>query len=249
MKSVIYLLKELKLEILKSVILNSFVDTILIFLAIYLFLTLLNFYTLYIALPISVILFIYFVYSRFKHFKLKRVEDKNPDVKEILRTAADNIDEDNFVVHQLHIELVKKMKNVASSSFVKLNQISYKILGIVLISFLIVFVSANNIYILDMNKVLVNAVSPFRAIGQESFSDEIFGEENIAELGDKEVEFELNPISYEVNIDKVRDPEDRENKYQDEFPDIAVTPEEAFEEKISREHQIIVKNYFNKIRK
>jgi len=248
MKSVVYLLRELKFEVLKMVSLKSLLDSVLIFLGLYFVLILLNLYPLYIALPVFVIVLISLIYVRFKKFKLKVVEDKNPEVKEILRTVADNIDDDNIVVHQLHIELVKKMKSVASSTFIQMDEIVYKLVGIVFISFITLFLSANNIYILDMNKLLVNAVSPFKMFGQESFSDDIYGDENIAELGDEQVDFELNPLSYEVNIEKVSEAIGRENKYQDLFPQVVVNPEAAFEEKISRENQQIVKNYFNKIK-
>lgn len=246
MKSIVYLLKELKYEVVKMVFLNTFLDMALLFLGLYLIFILLHFYPIFMALIPALIVFVVILRRRLNRFGLKSVEDKNPDIKEILRTAADNIDEDNFVVHQLHIELIRKMKNVTSSSFIKLGEVSTKIGVTLALSFFVIFLSANNIYIVDLNKIFIDTFIPTQK-GKEGFGEDIYGDKTELEQIDKEIEFEFKPLSFEINIDKVGEVEskDFERNYAEE---VYVTQEAAFEENIPREQQEIVKNYFERIR-
>jgi hypothetical protein len=193
----------------------------------------------------------------FKSDKRKIVESKYEPLKEKLRTAADNINEENPVVNELEEEVVYDLKHVGLSSFIQTKHISYKIFTTVFLSFAIVLATTLNLYIVDLNIFLGNipdVIDNFRIgkrgdntlLGEINESEDIYGDSKLAVLGNEEIDIKIKPVNYEVNV---REEGDLEQKQFDEiFPrEVAVEQASAFEERIPEEEQELVKNYFNKL--
>ena len=88
--------------------------------------------------------------------KRKIVEGKYDPLKEKLRTAADNIKDENPVIKELEEEVVHELKHVELSSFIQTKKVSYKIFVTILLSFAIVFATTLNLYIVYLTDFLTN---------------------------------------------------------------------------------------------
>ena len=75
---------------------------------------------------------------------------------------------------------------------------------------------------------------------------DIFGEKSVALLGDEDVEITLESANVEIDINDIREVEERTftTTYPEEIGAMAAS---AFEEQIPKDQQEIVKNYYKKI--
>jgi hypothetical protein len=127
------------------------------------------------------------------------------------------------------------------------------------VSFIIIGSAAFNVEFLDIKDVIteVQEFKPFEEydINQELLEyeesqnlSEILGEEQITELGQKQLDLQINPIKSDVDIGTVRDPEKMKFK-EVPPPEIRATSDVSFEEEIPKQYQRIVKTYFKEITK
>ncbi len=155
MKNFIKVIKEINKTLNFFIIFESILNAVIFFLAVYFLLSLVNLYPILAIIP-AVIYFAMRLRVRSKVDKRKIVESKYEPLKEKLRTAADNIREENPVVNELEEEVVHDLKHVGLSSFIQTKRTSYKIFTVIFLSFAIVFATTLNLYIVDLNKFLSN---------------------------------------------------------------------------------------------
>ena len=245
MNQITSMLRELRNEIRKIIFLDSFLNSAIVFLVFYIILTLISIKGLYAFIPF-IIAFIFFYKDKLKKTSLAEVEKRNPNVAEMLRTAADNVKVENVVTKQLNEDVLREMKKVATSSFFTPKILTSKIISVSALSLIILFILSSNLHIVDVNNLIKGlGYMPEKVFG----SDEgLYGDESAAQLGKEKVTFELNPMSYELNLDQIRPPEKKEfeSKYAE---DVTATPEKSFEENIPKEQQELVKRYFERINK
>jgi len=245
MNKIVLMLRELKSEVKKIIFLDSLLNSIIIFLLFYIITALMNISGFF-ALVTFIAAFIYFYKNKLKKASLAEIEKRNPNVQEMLRTAADNINMDNVVTKQLNVDVLTEMRNVATSSFFIPKILFSKIISISALSLITLFILSSNLHIVDANNLIKGlGYVPEKVFG----SDEgLYGDDSVAELGKEKVTFELNPLSYELNLDQIKPPEKKE--FESNYPeDITATPEESFEENIPKEQQELVKRYFESINK
>jgi hypothetical protein len=219
----------------------------------------------YAVIP-AIIYFIVNLYTKIKIKHLHEIEKKFPFLNEELRTAADNMNEDNPVVHELQQDVLEKIRKVQISAFFNSRDTSYKILTSIALCFGILMVATFNISF-DF-QVMVDNIPDYVYVGGgdkgdpgteqgdvrtagEGATDELFGEEDLASLGDEELELELKQSGFEINLEDVRKP--RRRYFQDLYPDeICVNDRscrqsEPYGDSLTEEQSEIVKNYFLKI--
>ena len=253
MKNFINAIKEINSTLNFLIVFEAILNTVIFFLVVYFLLSLVNLFPIIAAVP-AVIYFIMRMKIDSKKDKRKIVESKYAPLKEKLRTAADNINEENPVVNELEEEVMKDLKNVGLSSFIQTKQVSYKIFATILLSFAIVIATTTNLYIVDLNEFLSglpDALSNIKRagnlpLGEINESEDIYGDSKLAILGNEEIDIRIQPANYEINV---REEGDVEQKQFDEiFPtEVAIEQSQAFEERIPEEEQELVKNYFNKL--
>jgi len=255
MKNFIKVIREINRTLNFLIIFETTLNTAIFFLVVYLLLSLVNLFPILALIP-AMIYFAARIYVNSKIDKRVAVERKYEPLKEKLRTAADNLGEENPVVNELQDEVVHDLKNVGLSSFISTKRVSYKIMTTILLSFAIVFATTLNLYIVDFSEFLselpeiLEKVNPLRAsnnpLGEINESEDIYGDSKLAVLGEKEIDIKIKPVNYEVNV---REEGDVEQKQFDEiFPsDVSVEQSSTFEEDIPEEQQELVKNYFNKL--
>ena len=255
MKNFINVIKEIDRTLNFVFFFNSILNAAIFFLSVYLLLSIVNLYPILALIP-AAIYFALRLYSRLKMDKRKIVESKYEPLKEKLRTAADNIKEDNPVINELEEEVVHDLKNVGLSSFIQTKEVSYKLFETIALSFTIVLVTTMNLYIIDLNEFLSTTIPEYlkgipkladgSLLGEINESNDIYGDSQLAVLGNEQIDIRISPVNYEVSV---REEGDVEQKQFDEiFPsDVDVEQASSFEENIPEEQQELVKKYFDKL--
>ncbi len=253
MKPFSLVIKEINRTLNELIFFENIVNATLVFLVFYLILSVFDFTPLYSLLPALAYLGFY-SYLSFKSSKSLIVEGKYAPLREKLRTAADNIKLDNPILQELEYEVTSEMKNVGMSMFINPRTLSYKIFAVMLLSFMIIFATTMNLKLIDFAKNKIpnifetknlKGVSNFNAV-QLNTSADIYGKNDVAKLGDNELNIRIKPIDFKVNVKE--EGEFKQQKFETLFPkDATVKETSAYEENIPQEQQELVKNYFKKL--
>ena len=255
MRNFINVIKEINRTLNFVFFFNSILNAAIFFLSVYLLLSIVNLYPILALIP-AAIYFALRLYSRSKMDKRKIVESKYEPLKEKLRTAADNIKEDNPVINELEEEVVHDLKNVGLSSFIQTKEISYKLFVTIALSFVIVLITTMNLYIIDLNQFLSTTLPEYlkgipkladsSLLGEINESNDIYGNSQLAVLGNEQIDIKISPVNYEVSVREEGDVEQKQ--FNEIFPsDVDVEQASAFEENIPEEQQELVKKYFDKL--
>ena len=253
MKNFSSVVKEINKTLNEIILFENLVNTTLVFLVFYLVLSVLNFPPMFALIP-AIIYLGYFSFMSLSSSKPLIVEGKYAPLREKLRTAADNVNLDNPVAQELEYEVTQEMKNVGLSMFINPRTLSYKILAVMVLSFLIIFVTTLNLKLLDLAKSKVPNIFETRglkgvgnfAATQLNTSGDIYGKGDVATLGDKELNIRIKPVDFKVNVKE--EGEAQQQKFETTFPnELAVKETTAYEENIPQEQQELVKNYFKKL--
>ena len=255
MKNFINVIKEIDRTLNMVFVFSTILNAAIFFLSVYLLLSIVNLYPILALIPAAVY-FALRLYSRSKMDKRKIVESKYEPLKEKLRTAADNIKEDNPVINELEEEVVHDLKNVGLSSFIQTKEISYKLFVTIALSFVIVLITTMNLYIIDLNQFLSTTLPEYlkgipkladsSLLGEINESNDIYGNSQLAVLGNEQIDIKISPVNYEVSVREEGDVEQKQ--FNEIFPsDVDVEQASAFEENIPEEQQELVKKYFDKL--
>ena len=134
------------------------------------------------------------------------VEGKYAPLREKLRTAADNMNMDNPIANELEYEVTNAMKNVELSMFINPRTLSYKIFAVMVLSFMVIFVTTMNLKIVEFaHRTVPDIFQGPKGVGnfvaaKLNTSGDIFGKSNVAQLGDKELNIRLKPVDFKVNV-------------------------------------------------
>ena len=259
--------EEIYLELNKLILFDDIVTSFLIFLGIFAFLIITNISPILALIPAAAYLAIRTSADiKKKRNKVLLIEKNYPELDEKLRTAVDNIQQDNPVVDELKEEVYDGLKKVQTASFISIKKTSYKLGGVVLLCFLILFLAVSNMELIDFDKLLIPIREGY-AIGEDSgnattspFSsgrgdpDDIFGEESIAELGDDMLNIEITLGGVEptfIRSEEEIPDEDFEETFVGEVDLVAACREPpcVFENDIPVDEQELVKNYFIELSK
>jgi hypothetical protein len=216
------LFNEVKLEMLKVALIYSFLDSIMVFFIVYFVISFFNIKFLYALLIPGIITVIFFAINfvtRINKLRLKTMEDANPQVKEMLRTAHDNMGEENLMMVALFEELKGKMKTVSSGNLLESKRIIIRIVSAVVVVFLIIFVSAFDVNLkkIDIPFEKLRFMSGNNGVyGQGNITDLVFnetdvvyGDASIAKLGNEKIDLNVNPTMSDIDFNKVKDADDQ----------------------------------------
>jgi hypothetical protein len=233
MKTIKRLFREVRIETTKIAFLNAFLNSCILFFAVYLGLILFDYSYTY-AVIAAVLFFIGdFIYWKRK-LNLKAVEDANPAVKEMLRTAHDYQDEKNALVLGLFYDLVKNMKEVSAGNMLDSNILFKKVLAITFLTFAVVALSSAELYLGNIalpgsgsttgfGNVFSGDQEPGQAGNQTleriGFNESrgLYGNSSVATLGKEELNLNINPGMNQLDFDKQKSLEDQEFN-RDSYP-------------------------------
>jgi hypothetical protein len=257
MEKFINVIKQIEYTIDNVFIFNTLLNSVILFLLLVLILGLFNVNPLYSLIPTLIYLAIELYIKLAKVDKKKEVEKKYDTLNEKLRTAADNVKVENPVVEELQREVVEDLKNVKVSWFLHEKGVSFKIVTAVVLCFGILVLSLVDAKIVGLNlyinnnpvftqnktiRILDNKV----ILADPNQSDDIYGEEDVAKLGNIELGIRVKPADYEVDVKE--EGEVKEKSFDETFPsEVYVESTTAYEENIPVDNQELVKNYFKNI--
>ncbi|MBC5792460.1 MAG: hypothetical protein H8Z69_00310 [Nanohaloarchaea archaeon] len=200
------LLKRLKREFLKVNLMQACLDSILFFLSANIVLFLLDFSLVgsvdnkaVIALS-SLAFFGADFYYRSKNYTLEIYEQKNPELREILRTARDNLNSRNIVSQALFDELMDRSRSVTSESIVPSKRIIQKILAVGALSFITVISGIANFQVLDDSGELINDLGPIDdVLNQEKEREQRFQVQNASNIeGSRDIKLSGKLVNYSI---------------------------------------------------
>ncbi len=257
-KPIVQALREAKKAILQIVLFNSAIDTLVVYFLLLLGCTVLTLSGWYALLPAAVYAVVH-TYGNVKDVNFSKIEQKFPNLNEQLITVADNTKEQNEIIDALNQEVLQKMREIRTSSFLNFGKLVRELAVMAVVSFIIIGTAAFNVHFLDFKQTVkeLREFKPFQEydVNQELLEyqesqnlSEILGDKSVTELGQKQLDLELNPLMSDVNIGKVKPPEER--KFREvPPPEIKATTDVSFEEQIPKQYQRIVKTYFKEITK
>jgi len=230
MKGFKKVVKEVNETLNDILVFETIINSIMIFLMIYVILSISNLNALYALLP-AIVYLIVVSYNKIKKSKAKIVEEKYEVLDEKLRTAVDNVDMDNPIVNELQSDVVQNIRKVKASSFVNTKRMAYKITGCVVLCFTIIFLATLNIHFFDFSvvfdkipKYIIGEGKPSGVAGGDSLGagaysgdGSIYGAESVAKIGDEELNIEIKPVNFEISIRNVK--EASEKHFDEQFPE------------------------------
>ncbi|MFH1064356.1 MAG: hypothetical protein V1729_04710 [Candidatus Woesearchaeota archaeon] len=243
------LFRELHYEVFKISFLHAVADTVIFFMIALNGTTLLDI-KYYFALGASFIFIFADVAYRMKKTTFKQIEEKNPQIRDILRTAQDCSEGTDFMVLAMFEDLIQKMKSVSAGSLLNPRNLFFKTIILCILSFSIILLASNNIHV--PNSVFDPATyykwfsNPgkerldFYTIEFNESDDLLYGDPDLADLGNKTLELHINPSINEMSFDSVKEPEDKEFE-RGTFPgDISAVSDASSEEKLPKESKIAI---------
>jgi hypothetical protein len=136
------LLKRLKREFVKVNIIQASLDSIGVFLGLNLLTFLFSIELVsgienaQVLLGFSVVFFFGDLIYRVRSYRLEIYEEENPELKEVLRTARDNLDKSDIASQALFDDLMERARSVTSDSIIPSKVIIQKILVVGALSFM-----------------------------------------------------------------------------------------------------------------
>lgn len=257
-KPVVLALEEARKAVFKIVVFNSLIDGMVAFMLMYLGCILLSLPIGY-ALLAALVYLVVHTYGNLKDVNFAKIEEKFPALSEQLITVADNAKEQNEIVDALNQEVLHKMKEIRTSSFLNFGKLTREVVVMAVISFIIIGSSAFHVKFLDLQEI-VKELKEFNPVKEYDINEEllqfeesqnlseILGNKSVTELGQQQLNLELNPLKSDVEIGTVRELEDRQFR-EVAPPEIRAIADVSFEEEIPKQYQRIVKTYFKEITK
>lgn len=220
---------ELKYEIFKNILLVTFLRTVIVFFVFDIFASLIDLWYVF-SVIFAAMYFITRLIKQMNKINVKIFEKNNPEMREMLTTAADNVNKDNIVVEHLFKDVIHKVRNLSSGSLI--------IPQAVLMMILIIPVLAVVDY--ELNPLRIDALSQdsimdgFQKISyikgffnktdvrgdiiEDDFLDEdIYGDRKIAQLGNQEINIKMN-LGFETDLTRPKD-EDTDQILFKDYPD------------------------------
>jgi hypothetical protein len=231
-------------------------NTVIVFLVSFLVFTFFKLSWFWSFIP-TTIYFLYILKKDFSRLNLAEVEKYVPELKEKLRTAADNVGRDDEIVEALNKEVMRDIRKIKVAQFVDSKQNAKKLIALGAMAFLILLIAAFNIDFfevdfLNFNKFDENDYPTLENINKfedYGFDEDIYGEESIVELGTEEVSIAMNTMSGGLNLNEQKEIDSL--NFGTAFQSVtSVKADKSFNEaKLSDRKAKVVGDYFDQITK
>ena len=196
---------------------------------------------------------------------LLEVERAYPELHEKLRTVNDNMAPTSEIVLELQQDVLDQISSVEISTFYETEKNTKRIMVIMLLCIILLIISLFNVPKLNYEKIAETISESLPAIkspgnrppddvfagGASGFSDisvteDIYGAQTFADLDEQQQEIKINSLGYDINIRDIK--QAKPQNFEEGFPqEIFSENAEVSQDKIAKEHQDLVKNYFKKL--
>lgn len=240
MSAIKALLDEVRFEMLKVILLNAFLDGTILFLGLLLLLSVFGIGPL-LPLLFALLFFAFQVWRYWQNIDLEYIEERNPSLREALRTAADNQEAESLMAHALFAEVIERMRKVSSGTFLNFKRLITKIATMFALSLIILSLAFFNVNIQKFENPLAGVGENLRDRWSElqgeprtpslnlSGEDDIYGEARIAQLGAEELDITLEQSLNQIDFQSVEEADPASADSLDDFPvDVAAEAGEAY---------------------
>jgi len=204
---------EIRYELVKIILLNVFLSSVILFLLADLVALLFGMPIWYVVVIAGMYFFILLIVE-LRKVSIRHVEHTNPELKEILRTAKDNMSEDTLMAHALFYEVMEKMKRVSSGTFLDFRKLMFKLGTIFVLAIMLVSMAFLNINIQRFDNPFERPLAAMRGFigtitGEEpsatgdGATDDIYGDPSMAKLGDNQLVATVNPSLSNPDFDNI----------------------------------------------
>ena len=221
------LFRELKWEVFKTMLLNEVLNAAILFFALNIVLTLVNMSFLYSAGAAFVFL-IYRMMRSWRKSTIRRLEQTNPEVHEILRTAYEHQSHNSLMVQGLMFDLQKRLSTVSAGALLSARRVFSKVLVVMFLAFTPVLIISFTPYLIQANPL---ADMQFGSLWSDGVSDGFFetfgvelnrsqvqyGDARILDLGDQALDIELMTGGGVLSFEQTQDVAERPRRFSD-FP-------------------------------
>jgi hypothetical protein len=268
-------LRELRRELLSIKFFDTALRTLVVLSACLVVITYMGWPWWWSTIPAGVFM-LYLLFTRVNLRSYHEVEDKVPQLREALTTAADTRKQSGQLVRELHEEVLRKMAAVKTSYFLGFGSTTRQLLLLAGLAFIVIGLSAFNVNFTTTKEfalkqpVIKNA---FDAIGNVTAEEaaaaklknkkkdnamlkyvklanngSLFGAENLVAAGSEPLELRIDPQMTGANLNEIHESE--EKRFADQQAgDISAAAQGACSSEcaIPKESQDIVKAYFEKV--
>jgi hypothetical protein len=228
--------RELQYEVWKVSFLDAFLNAAIAFFVSNIVFTLIHERYIYSLIP-ALIVFVWSFITKVRKYTLRRIEEGNPEVAEILRTAHDNSSKDSLMVHALFLELMEKMETVTAGIFIKPEKSLLKIVAIAVLAFIPVLITSYTPYLVFNNPLIgltANAqnalagtpLAPAASI-DEAGNRDIYGDRDVINLGNEKLDITATSAPGGVDFTKTEDAQGKQFQYNDYPGDIQAEQTQA----------------------
>ncbi len=234
------LLAEIRFEMLKVIILEAFLDATILFLTLFLLLALFG-----IGLLPPLILALLFLAGdiawRSRRISLRFIEERNPGLREMLRTAADNKEDEGLMAHALFAEVIERMREVSGGSFLDFKRTGTKIGAVFVVSALLVALAFFNVNIQKFENPLAGLGGRLgdgfsdlfsgEQVAGANLSDEdaeLYGDPRMARLGQEELDVTIRQSLNRIDFTQVGEADPSEAGLEEYPVEVGAEASEAY---------------------
>jgi hypothetical protein len=244
------LLKRLKIEFVKVNLIQASLDSIIFFLSTNLVFFMIDQqiigsvenYTVF--MPLTALFFFGDLYYRIKNYHLEVYEEENPELKEVLRTARDNLDRSNIASQALFDDVIDRARSVTSESIIPSREIIKKIIAIGALSFLVVLSGLVNFQIESgANPWIPDEVLPGQNVNQSGDGQELRNSSRI--LGEP-ADIRMTKRDLKFNISGTGEAERSEFSFDAASEEFSMTssPQERPEDmELAKQYSLAIKEF------
>ena len=230
----------------EAALMNSLINTCIVFLILYLGLSLINLFPLILSITFSLFYLINIWIKKTDKYTARFVEKKFPFLKDKLTTAKDTLEQESFVVTRLRIDVAHRLSKVDASTFFQTGKTALKIFIIIFLVFSLMFITVIDFKLFDTEKAISNLNLDLSFRGSSIFSGTggTSGESNYS--NGEGLEF---LVSQTVDVTDLQTIEEK-NFTREEFisyDELDAIGAQEYDDPITEEEKEIVKNYFDKL--
>ncbi len=220
------LMREVKYECFKNILLDIFLRSIILFFIADMIRSLIDFS--YVAsFGVTALYFLIKLLREMKKITVHNFQKDNKEAHEMLSTAADNLNINNIVVQGLFEDVMKKAKQMSSGSLVVPKTIMMMILLIPVLAIADFEMSPLRLDVIAESELIQNINFDFvkgyfnqtRANDADIIDDalleaDIYGDKNIAKLGNKDINIKMN-LGFETDLTRPKDEDTSQIAFRD----------------------------------
>lgn len=223
------LIREVKYECFKNILLDTFLRSVIFYFIIDIIRSLIDL-SYVTSFGITAIYFTAKLIRQMRKITVRNFQKENREAHEMLTTAADNLNTNNVVTQGLFHDVILKAKKMSSGSLVVPKTLMLMILLIPVLSILDFEMNplrldsiAESEFVQNVNFNFVASIfeknnSNNAKLHKDSLMEaDIYGDKNIAELGNKEINIKMN-LGFETDLTRPKEEDLSQLNFKD-YPD------------------------------